>query len=59
MTNERTRYRCKLCGRDKFTAKQPHRCSIGFMKHAGRVARKRGMDTIWEELPALDAVKGG
>jgi len=26
------RYKCLLCGRDKFTAKQPHKCRDGFRK---------------------------
>lgn len=26
------RYKCLLCGRDKFTARQPHRCRGGFRK---------------------------
>lgn len=26
------RYKCLLCGRDKFTAKQPHKCRGGFRK---------------------------
>ena len=34
------RYKCKLCGRDKFTSKQPHKCVGGF--------RKRKI--IWEEI---------
>lgn len=34
------RYRCTLCGRDKFTQKTPHYC--------GRNYRKRGI--VWEEL---------
>ena len=25
-------YKCLLCGRDKFTAKQPHKCRGGFRK---------------------------
>jgi hypothetical protein len=32
------RWRCNLCGRDKFTRKSPHRCNSDF--------RKRGID--WE-----------
>lgn len=34
------RYKCLLCGRDKFTAKQPHNCVGGF--------RKRKI--LWEEI---------
>jgi len=26
------RYKCLLCGRDKFTQKSPHRCRGGFRK---------------------------
>ncbi len=32
------RITCKLCGRNKFTAKSPHKCKGGY--------RKRGL--IWE-----------
>ena len=35
-----TRYKCLLCGRDKFTHKTPHKCIGGF--------RKRGIK--WEEI---------
>jgi len=41
-------YRCKLCGRHKFSKPTPHRCRMGFLKHYNRAARIRGMDTIWE-----------
>ena len=34
------RYKCLLCGRDKFTKKEPHNCNNGF--------RKRHI--IWEEI---------
>ncbi len=34
------RFKCKLCGRDKFTKKSPHNCVGGF--------RKRHIE--WEEL---------
>ena len=34
------RWKCKLCGRDKFTRKSPHRCNSGF--------RKRHI--IWEAI---------
>lgn len=34
------RFRCKFCGRDKFTKKSPHNCVGGF--------RKRNIE--WEEL---------
>ena len=27
------KYKCLLCGRDKFTKKQPHKCNTGFRKH--------------------------
>lgn len=27
------RYKCLLCGRDKFTRKSPHNCNSGFRKH--------------------------
>lgn len=35
-----TRYRCLLCGRDKFTRKTPHRCVNGY--------RRRNIK--WEEI---------
>ncbi len=28
-----TRYKCLLCGRDKFTRKTPHNCVGGYRKH--------------------------
>jgi hypothetical protein len=34
------KYKCKLCGRDKFDSKQPHNCIGGY--------RKSGL--VWEEL---------
>ena len=34
------KYKCLLCGRDKFTQKTPHKCIGGF--------RKRGLK--WEEI---------
>ena len=34
------RYRCTLCGRDKFTRRTAHYCNHGY--------RKRGI--VWEEL---------
>jgi len=30
---EEIRYKCLLCGRDKFTQKSPHNCVGGFRKH--------------------------
>lgn len=30
---ESKRYRCLLCGRDKFTRKTPHHCNTGYRKH--------------------------
>ena len=30
---EEKRYKCLLCGRDKFTQKSPHKCVYGFRKH--------------------------
>ena len=43
------RYRCLLCGRDKFTAKEPHNCTGGFRKH--------GIE--WEEVnPAPPSPSG-
>ena len=31
--NKAIRYKCLLCGRDKFTRKSPHNCNSGFRKH--------------------------
>lgn len=42
-----TRYKCLLCGRDKFTHKTPHKCIGGF--------RKRGIK--WEEIYEEKEVK--
>ena len=32
LSKKPTRYRCLLCGRDKFTRKSPHNCNHGFRK---------------------------
>ncbi len=40
LKDEPKRFRCKLCGRDKFTKRSPHKCRGVF--------RKR--DIEWEEL---------
>lgn len=32
LSKKPTRYRCLLCGRDKFTRKSPHNCKGGFRK---------------------------
>lgn len=40
------RYKCLLCGRDKFTAKQPHVCNHGFRKH-GIVWAEADKDEEW------------
>lgn len=37
------RYKCLLCGRDKFTRKSPHKCA-----GTGGNVRKRGLK--WEEV---------
>ena len=50
---ETKRFRCKLCGRDKFYRPMPHNCKIGgspFLKRINRAARVRGMDSIFEEV---------
>ena len=39
--NNKMRYKCNLCGRDKFTHKIPHKCIGGF--------RKRGLK--WTPIP--------
>lgn len=52
------RYKCLLCGRDKFSHPQPHRCFIGYIKRFKRAARIRGLSTIWKdvtnETPGVD-----
>ena len=32
LTPKPSRYKCLLCGRDKFTRKSPHNCNHGFRK---------------------------
>ena len=31
-----SRYKCKICGRDKFQKPTPHNCGSNFLKHYGR-----------------------
>jgi hypothetical protein len=31
-TGDSIRYKCELCGRDKFTQKTPHKCKGGYRK---------------------------
>jgi rubrerythrin len=33
ITSKSGKYRCLLCGRDKFTKKSPHKCIDGYRKH--------------------------
>jgi hypothetical protein len=44
------RYRCLLCGRDKFQKPGSHYCRGQFLKHTKRKAHKLGLETIWEEI---------
>jgi hypothetical protein len=46
------RWKCQLCGRDKFSRPgQPHKCLGGFRKNFKRAARQRGMANNCEPLP--------
>jgi len=48
---KKKRYRCKRCGRDKFTKPSPHRCGKNFLKHYGRKKYKEKYDgNIFEEI---------
>lgn len=42
---EPVRYKCLLCGRDKFTKKTPHQCVGGYRK------RKLKWEEIYDTLP--------
>ena len=41
---------CKLCGRDKFSMKQPHNCIGGFRKRKIEWGYKQVINTIKEPL---------
>jgi len=42
------RYRCMLCGRDRFTSPgQPHVCNGNFRKRFRRVAKLRGIENAF------------
>ena len=44
------RYRCRICGRKKFTKPMAHNCKGGFLKRYVRQARLRGWDSIFEKV---------
>jgi len=44
--NNSQRYKCLLCGRDKFTQKQPHICGVSY--------RKRGLK--FEEVKTTNRI---
>ena len=45
------RYRCKICGRDKFEKPTPHICGSVYLKHYGRKKYKEIYgDSIFEEI---------
>jgi hypothetical protein len=50
---EKIKFKCLLCGRDNFDAKQPHRCQGGF--------RKRGLkwEMIVPELTGFEMLELG
>jgi hypothetical protein len=37
------RWKCLLCGRNRFSRPEAHRCVMGYLRHYGRAARKRGI----------------
>lgn len=45
------RYKCKLCGRDKFQKPSPHICGGNYLKHYGRKKYKELFNgSIWEKV---------
>jgi hypothetical protein len=47
------KYRCKLCGRNKFQKPEPHNCVGGFLKHYKRKANKLGIDSVFERIDVI------
>ena len=49
------RYKCKICGRDKFQNPSPHWCGSVYLKHYGRKKYKQKYNgTIWVKLEERD-----
>lgn len=41
--------KCILCGRE-FIRPMQHKCAMGMLRHYGRAARKRGIETIFRPI---------
>jgi hypothetical protein len=45
------KFKCKICGRNKFDKPTPHNCRVGYLKHYGRRKYKDLYNgTIWVKI---------